>query len=371
MDTTKTSYEEALSIDKLKSVHAAIDTLPNEQRYKTHIEEKLRSVLLGEESDHKGTKYVAFSELPDKTQNLIGYTRTETGTENLPWWLREFEWSFELDTTEHITVEQLPRLEESNPSETQVNLPTLESSDLMMALEAFDDVSEYFEGRLDIENTEPYINLERLELPENPFVLDRVGEGTEMFDTLRVTEEFEEFFEAVLKLCPPINPTLQALNVVVTGLDPEYNQLLPVGVEQTLKQAGLDTGRDQDLFDNITKLYQISSEFDIEIEVEDQKDGLNALEQLRYQSWKDNIPRTEAVDEVIQAAFQRMGRVPTDKDTVAKALFLLPFYLNSRGSVTLDSTKRPTHNHYSTEDEPRIRAIADILPLEEIEFNGW
>lgn len=363
MKTSSIAYEKALSPSRINSVAASLQELPKADRYNSHVTNALQSTLFTTEQVEDDRTWIHYEDIPERTQELLGYADREG---NLPWWLQEFDWGFALSNAEQVTADNLTTLEESDPTDTQVKLPQAGNTDLSTTLAALNTIADGFDEALDLERVSPLEDTQDFELPEQVFDLNT---------TLVATEEFEDYFESVIELCPPLEPMLQALNTTLAGLDREYWELLPEQARQGLEMLEYRRSNRRsrnDFFSPLRTIYQTSSEFGIEIDIANPREPLGGLEQIRYESWRDdNGPEPPSVS-LFEEAISRHASTPSDIDNVAKALLISPIYLNSGKPPTFETIDRKsTDSHYDQSQEERVRAITDILDLNEVEFDDW
>lgn len=360
METSSIAYETALSPNRIASVAASLQRLPEADAYKSHVTNALQSTLFTAEQVEDDRTWVHYEEIPDRTQKLIGYANNE-GT--LPWWLQDFDWGFALSNAEQVTADNLTALEESDPTDTQVKLPQAGNTDLSTTLAALNTIADGFNEVVDLEDESPLDDTQSFKLPEKVFDLNTTLEA----------ERFENYFEAVIELCPPFEPTLQALNTTLAGLDRDYWELLPEQARQGLEMLGYQrSDSEYEFFKPLRTTYQTSSEFGIEIYIANPREPLGRLEQIRYESWRDNNgPEPPSVN-LFEQASRCFASSSPDVDNVAKALLISPIYLKRGESPTFETTDRiSTTSHYDQSQEERIRAITDVLDLDGVEFDDW
>jgi len=230
MNVTNTTYDEALSDRRIQSFINQVHALPSADEYAERVEERFRTEVLNTSGSGSDADYLRFSELPDSTRRAIGYT--EDGS--LPWWLRDFDWGFEHSNAEHITTENLERLSNSNPERTEVKLPTLGESDIQTALESLSEIGESLSEQWEIE---PDSDPNQPDLSENLFKLSQTDKNNSEGAIIQATENYKNFFKTVIRLCPPFNPVLQTLSMVISGVDEIYYQLLPESVEKRVSES--------------------------------------------------------------------------------------------------------------------------------------
>jgi hypothetical protein len=230
-----------------------------------------------------------------------------------------------------------------------------------MTLAALNDIAEGFSQKMDLEGISPLDSTPSLELPEQPFELNT---------TLVVTPDFTRYFESVIELCPPIEPTLQALNTTLTGLDREYWELLPLPAKKGLEMLGYRRAHNE-FFSSLRTVYQTSSEFGVDIDVPNPREPLGRLEQIRYNSWRENNgPEPPSATLFERASNQHVSRI-SDKDNFAKSLLVSPIYLKGGDRPTLETIDREGGRYYKSSQEEHIRAIKNVLDLDGVELHGW
>jgi len=74
MDTSSVAYDTALSPDRIKSLAASLQQLPDAKTYKTHVTKGLQSTLFTAEQIEAERTWVDYEDVPSETQDLIGYT---------------------------------------------------------------------------------------------------------------------------------------------------------------------------------------------------------------------------------------------------------------------------------------------------------
>ena len=373
MDTTETTYEEALSDKKIQSLIDKIHALPSGDEYAEHVENRFRTEVLGTSGSHDGVNYIQFSELPNRTQQIIGYT--ENGS--LPWWLKEFNWGFEHSNAEHITPENLEKLNSSNPERTEIRSPTLGESNIQTALDSVSDIGEFLSEQWGIE---PDSDPDQLSLPDNLFNLAQTNQADDGNMVIQASGEYESFFNDVVSLCPPFNPVLQTISMVISGVDKRYYQLLPGSVEERVRELEIESrfgsNGGRDLFDPLLQLYAIDTEFGVEIEVENAQELLDPLEQLQYKAWGQGQREHEHITDLIRMACNRSSEI-TEIDSIAKSLLVSPVYLTKGSNPTLLTMKRKKHGYgygnmyYHRDQEEKALAIAEVLGIDTEEIDDW
>ena len=365
MNVTNTTYDEALSDRRIQSFIDQVHALPSADEYAERVEERFRTEVLNTSGSGSDADYLRFSELPDSTRRAIGYT--EDGS--LPWWLRDFDWGFEHSNAEHITTENLERLSNSNPERTEIKLPTLGESDIQTALESLSEIGESLSEQWEIE---PDSDPNQPDLSENLFKLSQTDKSNSGGAIIQATENYKNFFKTVIRLCPPFNPVLQTLSMVISGVDEIYYQLLPESVEKRVSE--LDIRRGRSFGRSLSRLYTIDTEFGIEIEIENHHEALSKLEQLQYQTWRQKQRQNTQTVELIRMACERVKSKSkiSDIESIAKSLLVSPVYLDSKNCLTLFTLRREYgFGKYSRDQEEKVFAIAEVLNIDTEEIDDW
>jgi len=203
-------------------------------------------------------------------------------------------------------------------------------------------------------------------IPELPSTVFEVN------TTLLVTGDFERYFQSMIQFCPPLEPTLQALNTALAGLEREYWELLPENARGGLEMLDIDRSRNRKFFSNVRDLYRTSGEFGVSIDTEESADALGALEKLRYRSWRNSVSGDAPSEELFADAFKKGSNSSSSIDSLSKSLLVSPIYLNNGGYPTLETvTRESTNMHYDSSQAIHISAIADVLDFNQVKFDEW
>lgn len=280
---------ESLSEEKLEETGAQLKSLPTAERFKQKAETALWEVFSGQADSGEEIMYENLSE---RSKQLIGTISSDEDEEDTgtPWWLNEFKWTATSVGEEDLVLNSkshLSRFEEFVPEKTVVQRPELlherlaASNDIYSALADFETIREELDKHLDLGN--PAEN--GLNLPETIFTIQDGG--------IRTTAKFQEWFNALVNLCPPLNEQLTTLLLVNTKADEDISrEMLPSKVIAPIEELGMFNGRvyNENYAEPLENLisYQWRA-FDLRIPyVGESYDYLTPLEAALFENWANN-----------------------------------------------------------------------------------
>lgn len=352
MATTSGSAElfDWLSDEKLSELVVKLNQLPSGQEFVRRVEEAMTTTV--------GVDERTYEEVVDEHGDLIGYV--DEAESRLPWWLRDFEWTVTSEPLDSLTIDarSLDQFEQYPLDSTTIDEISLTGAQQVSdGLDAFLSIEEELTSALDIDVTEVVSTVEgdpaEFELPDKLFVVPESGRIT-------TSGAFESWFERTVNLCPPAAPEMTALMRVNTNIkrklaaqvldNDQVERLTELSVFQSAN-ADADAHNDA-YYDSLTTLLQIKSPFDLEIDINNDKDVLTDLQYAFYQSWASSTSRMSGEQRWLRAAVQSESVSEGELYRFAEYAFRMPLRTNRRSIIFADQDK-----HNSQERQQ----IAEIL----------
>jgi len=270
-----------LTEENLRTVGEKIAGLPTGDEFKRAVEDDLWREFTGMEEPPES---IAWDELPEDSKSIVGYVDEEE--ETVPWWLGSFEWvaSSRGEIIEGLS-DNLSNLENFDPMATEVQKPELGNKRLVTVLDKFHELGDTINDNIRIDTEVEHL------LPSNIF---EIPDGR-----VRTTDEFTEWFDGVIQLCPPFNEVLTSLLMVNSNVRVESIEgLVSEELLEKLDSIGvIDGGRiyQEKYHGAINRILRsVTGVFDVYLPARD-------LELLFYQRWAENY-REEGISEWISRA---------------------------------------------------------------------
>lgn len=330
-------------------------------------------------------EYIYYNQLAVETP-LIGYLETEDdkSESQLPWWLRSFNWTFEMIGQETLELpkddENIDRVNDFDPSETRVYRPELvfdsNGSDLESVLEALVDLKKELTDSADVEKSERTVYESSQDHPQLPDdVFDRSGDIP-----IRTTGKFETWLQSVLQLCPPYNETTTALTWYNTGLPTRAMRAMLEDDINHLRRAGLTPNPDrvwnESYREAIAQIMNFRGVFDWKVRNNSHNQSLmeDSLEAAYVQMWLENVsPLTEKQTKAIRLAADE-SRSSADQNNemeYAPCCIELPISFDRKkyNLLTFDTQRRKKYGGLYSDDVPRAEAIIQSTEQADLFFN--
>lgn len=351
------SLSEVLTEENLKSVGAKLAGLPTSEQFKKEVEQDLWEKLVGTKGPESDT--VDYDSLSEESTSVIGYIETDDDEQKIPWWLASFKWQAR-SRGESITLQTeqfndpLSNFENFDPAATQLQKPELQEDTFLKALKNLKTLGDELDEQFDIEEKSAGI-----EMPSNIF---NIEEGL-----IETTEEFEQWFNDILRLCPPVNDELTALFMVNAGVSWEAAEgIVPEDLLERLKIFGFSSHRisERDYHNPIRYILELNGVFDLTIPVTKDYDGLGMLEALFYEHWAEsNQNRSEDVSEWIeQASAWNPDNLESGEEPIfAKVAFTTPLRLSHNSPIYTTLRYTSSENRYFRNDGDKRREINEIM----------
>jgi hypothetical protein len=328
-------------------------------------------------------EYIFYNQLAVETP-LIGYLETGNDEDNsqLPWWLRSFNWTFEMLGQETLQLPRddgdIDRVKDFDPSETRVYRPELvfddDGADLESLLEGLVDLKNALTNSADIGKSERTVYEDSQDHPQLPADLFDLAGDT----PIRTTGKFETCLQSLLQLCPPYNETITALTWYNTGLPTRAMEAMLEDDINHLRRAGLTPNPDrvwnESYREAVAQIMDFRGVFDWEVRNNSHNRALmeDSLEAAYIQMWLENTsPLTEKQAKAIRLAADR-SRSSADQNEMeyAPCCIELPISFDRKryNCLTFDTQRRKRNGGLYSGDESRTEAIiqtieqADLFP---------
>lgn len=322
-------------------------------------------------------EYIFYNQLAVDTP-LIGYLETENDEDNaqLPWWLRSFEWTFEMIGQETLKLPKddgdIDRVKDFDPSETRVYRPELvfdgDGADLESLLEALVDLKNALTNSADIEKSERTVYEESQDHPQLPTDVFDLADDT----PIRTTGKFETWLESLLQLCPPYNETTTALTWYNTGLPTRAMEAMLEDDINHLRRAGLTPNPDrvwnESYREAIAQIMDFRGVFDWEIGNDSQNQSLmeDSLETAYIQMWLANTgPLSKKQAKAIRLAAEtyRSSADQNNEMEYAPCCVELPISYDRKryNLLTFDTQRQKQNGGLYSRNESRAEAIIQTI----------
>lgn len=271
--SNKVSFLDALSEKKIKRLTSKLSGLPTHSRFKEKVEQDIWETFVGQENQEEDV--VKYNSLPEISKSIIGYIESEEGETKKPWWFTWFNWEA---TSRGETINLIGQFENFDPKTTKIHKPEFSDDGFLKTLKSFKRVQEELEKHIDIEDGQT-----QLDIPDNIFKISK--------NKIETTGEFEEWFNNLLQLCPPINESFTVLFVANNNVSWESTDgILSKETVKRLKDLGFDDTKvyNETYYKNLNKVLLLSGVFDLTVPQEEKYDDLNPLESLLYETWVKN-----------------------------------------------------------------------------------
>jgi len=275
---------ESLSEEKLKTLGSQLKSLPTSEEFKQRAENNLWDVFTGQPNAGDEINY---EELSESSKGLIGTVSSGDDKEEVPWWLKGFGWTATSIGEEEISLTNLSKFQNFVPEQTIIRKPELLhqpfgiSNDLYGALEDFKSILKELEKHLDLDHSG-----NDLSPPENTFTTQDGG--------VQTTNEFREWFNSLVNLCPPFDERLTALLMLNSKVKEDLaEEILPEEVMASIENIGLINSEEiynEKYFKTLKNLLACDwSVFDLQAPyVNKEYDSLTSLESALFESWAEN-----------------------------------------------------------------------------------
>lgn len=225
------SLKEALKTEKFEELAYSLSKLPEPKRFEKKAEERLWR-LISKGAEGKGK--IPYKDLPEDSKKLIGYTTTGE-EENLPWWLKSFKWKMKekgATKTHEINIKFLRRRIQDFHKDSYVLSPEYVGG-FVDSLKSFNKIKNLLKDNLELEIDENSSNM-----PDNFFEKSN--------GKIKTSENFKNWFDWILELCPPNQPQLTSILLVNSRMKVSIaEEYLDVGVIQNLRKLGMINQRDE------------------------------------------------------------------------------------------------------------------------------
>ena len=364
MVTTKQiSLIDVLDVDRFQKLGSKLASLPDPDTFKRRVEDDLWQTFTGKQNSD--LEKIAYEELPDKSKSIIGYADGEPN-EIVPWWLQSFSWTAH-SRSEQLTLEKkddLSKFENFDPRTTTIQRPALKNEygetekEIIDVLGALYELYEALDEQIGIENQST-----ELELPSQIFEIEE--------QTIRTTNEFENWFNELLQLCPPINDELTTLLMVNTGVGREaLDGVISDDVLVQLYELGFSDDRlhESSYYRPLRDLLTLDSVFDLVIPQAEEFEELGGLEAQLYLTWAENYQRDseEVVDWIDRANSWDPDRLEEgDEPAFGSIAFQAPLRLKYNKpcfvSLSVNSPSSKNQGYSQTSDRDKRREVNRIM----------
>jgi len=366
METKQTTLTETLTEERIREVGEKIAGLPDGEEFEENVEDDLWQKFVGDDNLEENES-VEWDDLPDESKSVIGYMDKD-GTE-VPWWLESFRWEVKSrgETIDNLgpNLSDLPNFDQTA---TKIHKPELADDKITKVLNSFSQLGETIDKNVGIEQKQDY------SLPSEVFEI--TGE------TVRTTEDFRNWFESLLGLCPPFNEVLTSLVMVNSNVKVEAVEgVVPDELLATLEDIGVIDDSDTRIYEsgyhepitsgslNWDAILTTESIFDCTL-----PSDVDSLELLFYRNWAENYDGDkERMSEWIEKASKT---VPDSLETGEHKKFGLvalnaPLLLSVGDSAPDDKVKYTTlglyakstnkSGYYEGQTQRRRRKIDQIM----------
>lgn len=352
---TRIRLEDALSDQRLQRLRSNLERIPTGDEFGETVTQAMWETFVPSAYSDKDT--IPYEELLEEAQEAIGVTETEDRDERLPWWFTQFEWTVSepgIDEFAITDVKTLGRLEDFSPSTVQFSPPSLvgprNTVGLVEVLDAF--------ARL---NAELGIYVDRMEdrgefdVPVFPDTVFQIEDGV-----VSTSGAFQEWFDALVGLCPPMNEELTGLLLANSNvMEQAARPVLPDEVVDRFERIGLinddDRVLNEDYHEPLQTIVGMHGVFDLVIDDEHEHDILAPLEVAFYDGWATRADPDRVTRKWVNEAANRNSDDlnPEQEREFARAAFNTPLWLELSAPVFT------TEGKYG--DAERKNAIKDIL----------
>ncbi|ELZ42653.1 hypothetical protein C464_17397 [Halorubrum coriense DSM 10284] len=290
--------EEALSPEAVREVVRKIqrylweeDTSDAQDRINSKISDQFWKTVT--RTDESSGDDVPYESLANGVADLIGYIESEDD-DDLPWWLHDFEWSFESTGDGEFSTSDgdLERLESFDPNTTRVKISEYSSGsdreDLDGLIDGIVSVRDELVKHTDIDDPSDLITGEEKErFPDSIFSIMESDPDDDDPSRIETTGEFNGWLKELVRLCPPFNRTTTALIWYNVGLPVYAVEDLGVDVD-VLTDVGLsDEDDDEHVYSSTYRnafadIMRFRGVFDREVAVETEDTEMGAGLELAY-----------------------------------------------------------------------------------------
>jgi len=386
---------EDLSQDKIESTFEAIQTqLPEREGNNppewviNEIEEQLWTKIAG--SDATSQEYVIYDELkiPAPFLGYVQPAKENKNTEQLPWWLRSFDWKFQ-DIGESIIetrngASEIKQLRNFDPAETRVYRPDYnpnnERKSIKKLLEGLNKFKNGLIKSTQIRQSERTVYKSEEKHPELPAEIFKITSDTSSEAVvIETSEEFKQWLNSILQLCPPYNKTTTALTWYNLGLPREVaEQLLEEDID-TIEQAGLmsDQNRmmNREYRDAVSDIMAFQGVFDwtVKSDAPSELPLDDGLESVYIGAWLHNSGQLEPEEVEALRLASKKSIHEDDKNNEMKyshQCIGLPISYDGKKHhrLTLDTQTRTQNGKIGYKREQRSRAKRIYEALEETRY---
>jgi hypothetical protein len=324
-----------LADDQLEELVVKLNRLPTGKEFERRAEEAMADAI---DIDR------IYKEIVDDYGDLVGYVDDQE--KNLPWWLLSFAWTVEADPVDPIEIDKnnLDEFENYPLDSTRIEKIELkETQSLRDGLDAFATLEEKLSSELDYDVTKiaPDVgfNPRDYDLPDRLFMIPESGR-------ISTSDEFKEWFEKMLNLCPPASPELTALFRVNANIPRQHavKVLSPEQIQRLVDLSVLESSSEGDEktyseeYDNsLSQLLKIEPPFDIDIEVSNDKNRLTDLQYAYYRAWADDTDRLSQEQKWLRAAKNKEPISDSEIYKYAEYAFRTPTKLDKYNNLVFES----------------------------------
>lgn len=331
MATASKELFDWLTEERLESLVIKLNRLPTGSEFERKAVEGMKQAI-GANRLYKGVK--------DEHGDLVGYVEEE----RLPWWLDSFNWTVDSDPTKPL------ELGESNlddfdlyPDSTQIEEIELSGAESFIeGLESFAALSEEIASSLDGDITASSSDIDfdpgEYELPDKMFMIPEEGR-------ISTSDEFEEWFERVINLCPPASPEMTALLRVNTNIPRRHaeealsqnqiGELERLGILQSQPSDEEERVHKGEYSKPIAQLLEMEAPFDLDIEISNEKEDLTDLQYAYYRAWAKDANRVPGEQEWLNKAKNKDSTSEGEMYRFSEHAFRIPVKINSKYSNDL------------------------------------
>lgn len=326
-----------LTDDRMEQLAIKLNALPSGAEFQRRAEEAMVKTLDADDRLYK--------DIIDEHGDLVGFV--DEAESRLPWWLKEFEWTFTSESLDPLTIDatSIEEFEEYPRDSTTVDDISLsEGESFINALDAFVTIEEVLSTARNINVNEiqssSEIDPSQYDLPDKIFVVQEKGR-------LATSDAFESWFKRVLNLCPPAAPEMTALLRVnanieyrhaTEALTPEqYQRLVDLNIFKSTDEEA--QAFNQQLHSSLRSLLQLEPPFDLEMALDNDKDALTDLQYAYYKAWADGTSRLANEQRWLRIARNNESIEDAEKYRFAEFAFRMPLRID-RSNVIFEDQDR-------------------------------
>ncbi len=330
MATTTDSSQlfDCLTDERLKDLVAKLRRLPTGSEFERRVEEGIATTV--EIEDRK------YADIIEEHGDLIGYTDSET--EDLPWWLKDFEWTVTAEPMDSITfntASSIGKMENYPNNTTRIeNILLSNAESVIKGLDAFATLEEVLTEAMGLDSSEltpTGDDVDKYGIPEKLFVVPERGR----IDT---SDSFKKWMGYIINLCPPASPELTACLRVNANIEwrhakeildeEELQRLTELKIFESTKPKA--RAYNEKFYNSLVTLLEITLPFDLEIEIGNDKSALTDLQYAYYRGWAQDTERVSNEQQWLRMA-RKSDNISDDEEyRFAEYAFQLPIkILNS------------------------------------------